>query len=352
MNRTAKPDCTMQKQITYKNPLVSVIIPSYNRATLLLETLASVQSQPYRPLQIIIVNDGSTDDTQKKAHQWVEKQKSDPGLKFHLIQQENCGAAAARNNGKRQATGRYIHFLDSDDLVGPHFYTKIVAIMEKEVDCAFAWGDWTSSENASTAVTQLPDPRLVLPVPSLTPHNSAWCGIFRASMVPSTLTWNVSLKNHNDWDYTTRFLLSNPKLLLHFPAPLLVYRTHTGLERLGRIRTRDSLAAALHAVDHNASLFNAENAYARTLAVRFSTEYITLLFGAMEIHARKLQIQAARGVFKHATLKQSWFWNLVAATLICLLPVSGTVLGRQALKLIRRRFGDMQLTTDNTREVK
>lgn len=349
MNSIANNKPTVRTQTADKHPLVTVIIPTYNRAPLLMDTLSSLQAQPYRPLEVIIVNDGSTDDTQDQAIRWISAVKSDSELRCHLIQQENKGAAAARNHGKRHATGKYIHFLDSDDVVGPHFYPQLVAVMATASDCAFAWGDWLSAEDATTAIAKLPDPNHAAAAPSLTPYNNAWCGLFRAALIPAGLEWNESLQNHNDWDYTTRFLLTNPVRLLHLAVPLLVYRTHAGPERLGRVRTPKSLQAVLNAVDDNAKLLptgraRKRYAYTHVLAQRFSSEYIVLLFNAMELNLPKVKKQAAWGVFRHATCGQSWFWNLVAMSLFCLLPFSGTALGRNALKQIRRSFGDMQLT--------
>lgn len=354
MTSAANQDSTNQLKTAKLNPLVSVIIPTYNRASLLMETLVSLRSQPYRPLEVIIVNDGSTDDTRGHTLRWIAAGQPDSELRCHFVQQENKGAAAARNRGQRLSTGRYIHFLDSDDVVGPHFYKALVSVMENNPDCAFAWGDWNSSEDATTALAQLPDLWDVVSAPSLAPPNNAWCGLYRKAMIPTEMTWNEALQNHNDWDYTTRFLFSNPKLLIHLPAPLLVYRTHAGLERLGRIRTPENLQTVLNAVDNNARLLPEtkscrHNPYANVLAQRFSAEYITLLFNVMESDYHFLKKQAACGVVRHATYHQNWFWNLVAFSLLVLLPISGTILGKRVLRCIRRRFGDTQLTKTQKR---
>lgn len=326
-------------------PLVSVIIPTYNRAYLLKETLDSLRMQRYRPLEVIVVDDGSTDNTKAELQQWIEAEKSDPALRCRLVEQANMGAAAARNCGSRHATGTFIHFLDSDDVVGPYFYPALVAVMEAAPTCAFAWGDWISAEDATAAIAQLRDPHPVQPLSCWTPYNNAWCGIFRASMIPSGLIWNESLPIHNDWDYTTRFLLSSPAQLLKLPAPIMVYRTHTGVERLGRVRTPTSLAAAMESVDRSAALLGSGHAYARPLAVRFSTEYISILFAAMDADLRSIERRAARGVVRHATCRQTWFWNAVALALLCLIPFADTAMRKRALRIIRRRFGDTQLTT-------
>ena len=343
MNQMLEPE-NLQAMIDGR-PCVSIVIPTYNRGTLLLETLASLLAQPYRPLDVLIVDDGSTDDTPGLARQWIQEHTCDPRLRWRVLVRENRGASAARNHGLAQATGVYIHFLDSDDLVGPYFYTTLVAVMDRAPECSFASGGWLTAETA-TAIGELPDPHLIVPVRAQTiPHN-AWCGLFRTSMLPPDLRWDETLINHNDWNFTTRFLLADPKLLLHVPVPMLIYRTHTGVERLGRIRSPDSLRAALHATDRLARLAISNNRYRRALRVRFSTEYITLLHAAMQNGTRPLQFQAALGVIRHATFRQAVFWNGIAGILLLLLPFSRSTVCAWALRRIRRWFGDTQLTVE------
>lgn len=89
-------------------PLVSVIVPVYNGAAYLAEALASVAYQTYQPLEVIIVDDGSTDDSRAIAR------KVAPHAQF--IRQANQGAAAARNRGVAEATGELLAFLDQDDV--------------------------------------------------------------------------------------------------------------------------------------------------------------------------------------------------------------------------------------------
>ena len=89
-------------------PQVSVIIPTYNRAHLLRESIESVLSQTHRDLELIVVDDGSTDDTEKVVSSYL------PHLTY--LYQEHQGVSAARNKGLERAQGNYLTFLDSDDL--------------------------------------------------------------------------------------------------------------------------------------------------------------------------------------------------------------------------------------------
>jgi len=91
-------------------PFFSVIIPVYNREQTIAETLESIASQEFRDFEVIVVDDGSTDSTHQivKQYSWVK-----------LIEQSNAGPGVARNSGATEARGKYIAFLDSDDLWFP-----------------------------------------------------------------------------------------------------------------------------------------------------------------------------------------------------------------------------------------
>ncbi|MFG6637672.1 glycosyltransferase family 2 protein [Sulfitobacter sp. 1A12126] len=93
------------------NPLVSIIIPTHNRADMLAEAVASCIAQSYRAVEIIVVDDGSTDNTSEVVESF--------GPSIKPIRQKNSGAPAARNLGLNAAGGEYIKFLDSDDLLMP-----------------------------------------------------------------------------------------------------------------------------------------------------------------------------------------------------------------------------------------
>ena len=114
-------------------PLVSIIVPCYNMSAFLEETLRSVVASDYRPLEVIVVDDGSTDDSARKAEAFVASlnSSSHPSpLTFHLLRQPNSGVSAARNNGLQQARGTYILPLDADDRIGSTFISHAVAAME------------------------------------------------------------------------------------------------------------------------------------------------------------------------------------------------------------------------------
>ena len=112
--------------------LVSVIIPSYNRASMLVEALESISAQTYRPLEIVVVDDGSTDDTSSVVKRWyAQTAGKGEGLSLLYLYQSNSGPSAARNNGAGHAHGEFLTFHDSDDLMDPERIAPQIAEMQR-----------------------------------------------------------------------------------------------------------------------------------------------------------------------------------------------------------------------------
>jgi len=98
----------MKKRAKVSKPLLSVVIPTYNRADYIAETIESVLQQTYDNIEVIVIDDGSTDNTAQLVKPF--------GRKVRYVRQENAERGASRNHGLRLASGDYIAFLDSDDL--------------------------------------------------------------------------------------------------------------------------------------------------------------------------------------------------------------------------------------------
>lgn len=102
-----------------KGSLVSVVVASYNRAGMLPDAMQSVCEQTYRPIELVIVDDGSTDATEDVVAAFRESNLADPRFTVRYVRQENAGFAAARNRGVSESSGDFIQFLDSDDWLLP-----------------------------------------------------------------------------------------------------------------------------------------------------------------------------------------------------------------------------------------
>lgn len=110
-------------------PKVSVIIPAYNKAAFTVKTVESVLAQTYNNLEIIVVDDGSTDQTRSLLAPYQGR--------IHYIYKKNGGACSARNYGLKIANGEYVGFLDCDDLYLRDKIARSVEFLEKNPDCGF-----------------------------------------------------------------------------------------------------------------------------------------------------------------------------------------------------------------------
>jgi glycosyltransferase involved in cell wall biosynthesis len=108
----------------YEPELVSIIVPTFNRSRLTIELLENLSKQVWNSLEFIIVDDGSTDDTEACVNSWKASHTKSKTL---YIKQENAGPASARNAGLRCVKGEFIYFIDSDDLVFPDALSSMIS---------------------------------------------------------------------------------------------------------------------------------------------------------------------------------------------------------------------------------
>ena len=116
--------------------MISVIIPVYNVEKYISQCLISVCGQTYADLEIILVDDGSTDTSGEICDEYARNDK-----RIHVIHQKNAGAAAAKNAGLEAATGTYLSFVDSDDFLEPDAYSHMIHIIQEQkadvVQCSY-----------------------------------------------------------------------------------------------------------------------------------------------------------------------------------------------------------------------
>lgn len=198
------------------NKIISVVIPCYNQAEFLPETLDSLIAQDYGGWEGIIVNDGSLDNTEEVALAYLKK---DHRLRY--IKKENGGLSSARNCGVEHALGEFILPLDSDDIIKPEYLSKAIEAFEREprlklVYClGYCFG----------VVAELWD-LVYKDYSSLLLQNSIFCSaIYRKKDWLQIGGYDEGMKKgFEDWEFFIR-LLDDDSLVYQIPTPLFYYRT-------------------------------------------------------------------------------------------------------------------------------
>lgn len=190
-------------------PLVSILIPCYNAAPWLAETLESALAQTWPNLEVILVDDGSTD-----ASLAIASQFDHPNLR--IIAQRNQGAAVARNRALDAAQGDVLQFLDADDILAPDKIERQMALLQAHPNCLIA-GAWARFHHHPQEATFTPQP----PWQDLAPVDwlvCAWAGNWMmhpaAWLVPRSLVqaagpWLESLSLNDDGEYFARVILAS-----------------------------------------------------------------------------------------------------------------------------------------------
>jgi glycosyltransferase involved in cell wall biosynthesis len=212
--------------------LVSVVVPTYNRAHIVLDALKSVYQQSYRPIELIIVDDGSTDKTGVVVKDWISTLKVESCFTAHYVFQINQGGNFARNRGIQLTSGEYIAFLDSDDLWYPQKLEKQIAIFAADEKIG---GVYCGLRHVSliTGVSQASPPRKYpsgnilheMLVHDVTGPTSTY--VLRSTVFEAMGNFDTQLFARQDWDMWLR-LASNYNIGV-VPDVLIDFREHEGV---------------------------------------------------------------------------------------------------------------------------
>lgn len=208
--------------------LVSAVIPTYNRAHLVTDALDSVAAQSYRPLEIVVVDDGSADDTRTVVADWAA---AHPGLPLRYVAQANAGGNVARNRGVAEATGDYVAFLDSDDLWAADKIARQMALIDAQpglgaVYCGIYESVIETGETRPMEPRGWPEGDILadLLVRDGTAPTSAW--LVRRDLFDLAGPFDASLRARQDWDMWIR--LAQHTRIGAVKAGLVDLRHHDG----------------------------------------------------------------------------------------------------------------------------
>lgn len=217
--------------------LVSTVIPVFNRPKLLEEAVASVLEQTYRPIEIIIADDGSDDDTRRLADELAVGH----GDTVHVLHLPHRGAGPAREAGRLRARGEFIQYLDSDDRLLPRKFELQVAALRTAPHCGAAYG--YIQTYGATGSDRAPLKWSGHEIPQLFPKllvDRWWntdCPLFRRSVCDEVGPWS-DLRYSQDWEYDARVGALRTELV-HVKDFVCEYRQHAGARQTGTGRWLD-----------------------------------------------------------------------------------------------------------------
>lgn len=236
----------------FQQSLVSVVMPTRNRVGLTVKAVLSVLKQSYRPVEIVIVDDGSTDGSDKRVEAWIASvQAGDVQIK--MLRQKQTGAPAARNLGAASSEGEFIQFMDSDDLLHPAKLALQKALLDRYPQCDFVWSPHlyhraTDGQEGFADYSQV-DPLALCEyrpkVKLFSTTGNVWSGLFRRSALHRVGPWNESLRRWQDVEYQVRFTALHSDCAF-LPLDLYSMSIHSG----PRIRDFYNQLAGVHAGLH------------------------------------------------------------------------------------------------------
>ncbi|NRD23233.1 glycosyltransferase family 2 protein [Winogradskyella litoriviva] len=210
--------------------LVTVIIPVYNRQSYIIECLESVLQQTYRPIEVIVVDDGSTDNSISLINEFIVKNNIPGVFEIKLLIQENSGAPRARNYGYEQSKGKYIQWLDSDDLLLSNKIASQIKVFSEEIDVVYSRAQFFN---------EVPTNLLDKYWGRIPEGNSSdyfefpWqtmCALYKKVALQKFGVWKEDLSLSDDWELALRYKIkANVKFLNDVSS---LYRDHNG-DRVG-----------------------------------------------------------------------------------------------------------------------
>jgi glycosyltransferase involved in cell wall biosynthesis len=198
------------------SPTVTVVIPCYNQACFLPDAVAGVMGQTHADWELVIVDDGSADETATVARQLMDR---NPGHEIRLVRQANAGLANARNVGISAARGRYILPLDADDTLDPSFLDVTTAFLDENPHIGIVY---TDIRHFGAADEIWPCGEFSLDVEK-DDNRIPYCALFRREVWASTGGYVTGIDAYADWHFWLKCLLLGWRGE-RIPQPLFLYR--------------------------------------------------------------------------------------------------------------------------------
>lgn len=190
------------------NNLVSIIIPTYNRAFRVKDTIHSCIRQNYERIEIVVIDDGSTDSTKETLDNLIKANNTSKIIKYFY--QKHSGACVARNRGLELAQGEYIQFLDSDDVIENNKINSQVKLL-KDTNTPCAICDFKYIQENGKIIKTIKNDGDIHKYTSKLRSVSIMTPLIRRDSIIPNLRWNESLKRNQDMDFMFRYFITITK---------------------------------------------------------------------------------------------------------------------------------------------
>lgn len=213
----------------YASPKVSIVLPTYNDACFLPQAIRSILRQTWADYELIIVNDGSTDETATL----LQPYSVDP--RIHIIHKQNEGLPRALNTGFEAATGQYLTWTSSDNILLPTMLERLVTALDSRPDVGLVYADWQVIDDAGTVLGTVQtldyDPHLLRRANYVNA-----CFMYRRECQDRVGLYDPDYALMEDWEYWWR--IAQHFRFMRVPEVLYQYRQHAASLTATRVKNR------------------------------------------------------------------------------------------------------------------
>jgi glycosyltransferase involved in cell wall biosynthesis len=253
--------------------VVTIIVPTYNRAHYIRECIDSVVAQDYRPLELVIVDDGSIDDTESVVNEVISENDGDDYLTIQYFLTENRGAPHARNYGLKRSSGDYIVFLDSDDRLLPEKVEKQLRLLLSDGhDMVYSPALAVTKDSRRVFGRELKGDESDL-------YYVSWqtmCPLYKREYLREIGPWNEDLLIMQDYEYCIRAIARGGSIG-YISEPQQIYNVHDS-ERIGNTIDARKILSRANAFGSMYRFINEQGLSSRWLKYRYLKSMLLCLY--------------------------------------------------------------------------
>lgn len=269
-----------------KKQLCSVIITTFNRENLIEATLNSVLNQTYRPIQLIVIDDGSKDKTFETIKRW-EKENQNSSFKVHVQKQSNAGAPSARNKALQLCDGEFIQEIGSDDLIHPKKLELGINALIENTDCSSFWSPLIRLDESGESgflkkkINNTEFKKVNKTDNIFIPQFMPSAALHRKIVFTKAGQWNITLKRWQDLEYQVKMMNVIDNYLV-FKEPLYFFRQHLGERITKKYDNEEGIKEGLHSLNCTIKCLTPESRQNTDVIKNIYNFYISLFLVAVK----------------------------------------------------------------------